>query len=125
MAESGTKIPKECIPFINNPYKVGTIKLTWIDPDNYKILSGKMFNTVDEALNNVPKSKGDNWLLFKLLKTDGEEYNWELLPYGKYKGYEYGMKVRDNKLLYYGGISLMLLGAYYLIIIANKKLKLK
>lgn len=123
MAELGTKIPKVCIPFIDNPYKVGTIKLTWIDPDNYKILSGKMFNTVEEALNNIPKSKGNNWLLFKLLKTDGEEYNWELLPYGKYKGYETGMKYRDNKLLYYGSISLMLLGAYYLIKMANKKLK--
>jgi len=125
MAEAGSKIPKECIPFIDKPYQVGTIKLTWIDPDNYKILSGKMFDTVEEALNNIPKSKGNNWLLFKLLKTDGKEYNWELMPYGKYKGYENGMKLRDNKLLYYGSISLMLLGAFYLIKIANKKLKLK
>ena len=125
MAEAGSKIPKECIPFIDKPYQVGTIKLTWIDPDNYKILSGKMFDTVEEALNNIPKSKGNNWLLFKLLKTDGKEYNWELMPYGKYKGYENGMKLRDNKLLYYGSISLMLLGAFYLIKIAHKKLKLK
>ena len=114
MAESENKIPKECIPFIEKPYQVGTIKLTWIDPDNYKILSGKMFNTVEEALNNIPKSKGNNWLLFKLLKTDGKEYNLELMPYGKYKGYENGMKLRDNKLLYYGSISLMLLGAFLL-----------
>ena len=105
-----------------SPYKKGTIKLTWIDPDNYKILNGKMFDSVDEALINIPKSKGDNWLIFKLIKTDGKEYNWELLPYGKYKGYENGMKLRDNKLLYYGSISLMLLGAFYLGTIINKKL---
>ena len=125
MAEIGSKILKECIPFIEKPYQEGTIKLTWIDPENYKILNGKMYDTIDEALKNIPESKGNNWLLFKLIKTDGKEYNWELLPYGKYKGYERGMKYRDNKLLYFGGIALMLFGAYFLIMKANKKMKIK
>lgn len=122
MAEVGSKIPKECVEFIEKPYREGTIKLTWIDPENYKILNGKMFTSVNEALNSVPESKGNNWLIFKLIKTDGQEYNWELLPYGKYKGYERGMKYRDNKFLYFGGVALMLLGAYYLIIKANKNI---
>jgi hypothetical protein len=118
----GNKVSNTSLNLNNIPYKVGTIKLTWIDPDNYKILSGRMFNSIEEALQNIPKSKGNNWLLFKLISTDGNEYNWELLPYGKHKGYERGMKFRDNKLLYFGAISLMFLGAYFLIIKVNKKI---
>lgn len=123
MAYAGTKIPKECFEFMEQPYKEGTIKLTWIDPNNYKILNGKMYDTIDEALKNIPKSKGDNWLIFKLIKTDGNEYNWELLPYGKHKGYEKGMKFRDNKILYYSAISLMFLGGYYLLSNFIKRIK--
>ena len=36
------------------PYKLGTIKLTWINPTDYTILESKMFDSVEEALKNIP-----------------------------------------------------------------------
>lgn len=96
------------------PYTKGTIKLTWIDPKNYEILNSAMFETIDGALSKVPKDN-ENWMLFRLESTDGINYTWKLLPYGQYKEYINGMKFRDNPLLYYGGLALMIFGAYSLI----------
>ena len=95
-------------------YAKGTIKLTWINPKNYSILESEMFKSVSEALANLPKSKGNNWLIFELIDTDGKKYNWKLLPYGKYKGYLWGMKLRDNPILRYGSVFLMIYGVYAL-----------
>lgn len=108
----------------NLPYSPGTIKLTWIDPNNYKILNSQMFGSVQDALNNTDQieSLGNNWLIFELVQTDGQKYQWKVLPYGKHKGYVNGMKLRDNLFLRYGSILLMVLGAYMLYkLIANGK----
>jgi hypothetical protein len=43
----------------NLPYGIGTIKLTWIDPSNYKILNSSMFNDIESALAQAPKKKLD------------------------------------------------------------------
>jgi hypothetical protein len=101
------------------PYSKGTIKLTWIDPKNYEILNSSMYQTLDDALKNATKEK-DNWLIFRLETTDGINYTWKLLPYGQYKEYINGMKFRDNPILYYGGLSLMIFGAYSLIRMLGK-----
>ena len=98
----------------NLPYSVGTIKLTWIDPSDYTILNSRMFESLEGALKNVPKDN-DNWMIFELKSTDGTSYSWKLLPYGQSKEYISGMQFRDSSLLYYGGISLMILGAYSLL----------
>jgi len=95
-------------------YAKGTIKLTWINPKNYSILESEMFKSVSDALSNLPKSKGNNWLIFELIDTDGKKYHWKLLPYGKYKGYLWGMKFRDNPILRYGTILIMIYGVYSL-----------
>jgi hypothetical protein len=98
------------------PYKVGTIKLTWIDPNDYTNLESKMFDSVDDALKNIPSEIKDNeYMIFELKKTDGQAYEWKLLPYGIHKRYLSGMKFRDNKLLYYGSMGLGVLGAVYLL----------
>jgi hypothetical protein len=98
------------------PYKTGTIKLTWIDPRNYKFLESKMFDTVEQALLNVPTFlKQGDFLIFKLVETDGNQYRWELLNYGRSNEYINGMKFRDNKALYYGTMGLAVLGAIFLI----------
>jgi hypothetical protein len=95
------------------PYSVGTIKLTWIEPNNYKELNSQMFNSTSDALASLKDKKlGNNWLVFKLVKTDGVKYKWELLPYGKHRGYLWGMKLRDNPVLRYGSIALFLYGCY-------------
>jgi hypothetical protein len=96
------------------PYRNGTIKLTWINPSDYSILESSMHPNLQDALSNLPKSKGNNWLVFQLVESDGVKYKWKLLPYGKYRGYINGMKLRDNPLLKYGAIALMLYGAYSL-----------
>lgn len=97
------------------PYNEGTIKLTWIDPNDYMILNSKMFNSVQEALRNLPKGiDPQNFLIFKLIKTDGNYYEWQLLDYGRSKEYVSGMKFKDNKFLYYGTIALVTLGILHI-----------
>jgi hypothetical protein len=104
------------------PYKIGTIKLTWISPNDYTILQSRMFDSVSEALKNIPKNiKKDEYMIFELIETDGSYYEWKLLPYGNHNSFVRSMEFRDNKLLYYGSMSLALLGALYVIkLILNK-----
>jgi len=98
------------------PYKEGTIKLTWINPNDYSILQSKMFDTVQQALENVPEYLDkNNFLVFKLIKTDGNSYEWKLLNIGRSSEYLNGMKFRDNKLLFYGSMGLAFLGFIYLL----------
>lgn len=97
------------------PYNTGTIKLTWISPSNYDVLKSEMFDDLETALKAAAKSDlGNNWLVFRLSNTDGKKYEWELLPYGKHKGYKTGMQYRDNLLLRGAAAGLMLLGGIYL-----------
>ncbi len=97
----------------DKPYKEGTIKFTWISPNDYNYLNRVMYDTVQEAIDNRKKFVLDErWLIMKLIKTDGNQYEWKLLPYGQYKSYRNGMIVRDNKLLYYGSVLLMIYGGY-------------
>lgn len=107
----------------DKPYKEGTIKLTWINPSDYKILHSTMFNSVEDALRSLPEGiDPQNFLLFKLVKTDGNYYEWQLLDYGRSKEYVSGMKFKDNKFLYYGTIALIILGAMHIgqLIISKK-----
>jgi hypothetical protein len=105
------------------PYKLGTIKLTWINPKDYTILASKMFSSVDEALKSIPKNiKSNEFLIFELIKSDGVSYEWKLLPYGLYNRFVQGMKFRDNKMLYYGSMALGIIGAIYIIKLVASKL---
>lgn len=98
------------------PYKLGTIKLTWINPTDYTILDSKMFDSVEEALQNTPSNiKKNEYMIFKLIKTDGTAYEWKLLPYGNHSDFVRSMEFRDNKLYYYGSMGLGVLGAIYLL----------
>lgn len=101
-------------------YKIGTIKLTWIDPNDYRLLSSAMYTTVEEALSNTAGKK--NWLIFKLKSVSGDNYTWDLLSYGVSDKYVTGMKVNDSPVLKYGGYALMILGAYYVGSVLIKKL---
>jgi len=95
------------------PYKTGTIKLTWINPKDYNILESSMHYSVDEALKNVPKNiKKHDFLIFELVSTDGVQYKWKLLPYGRANQYKYGMEFFDNDLVFYGFIALTIFGTY-------------
>lgn len=92
-------------------YPVGTIKLTWIDDLNNSILHSKMYKSVDEALKNTQSKK--NWLIFNLKSVDGDNYTWDLLPYGTSKKYQLGMSFVDNKILMLSSLTLVGLGVFY------------
>lgn len=104
------------------PYKLGTIKLTWINPSDYTILESKMFDSVDEALKNLPSNiKKEDFMIFKLTKTDGTAYEWKLLPYGNHSEFIRSMEFRNNKFLFYGSIALGVMGAIYVLKLITSK----
>lgn len=94
-------------------YKPGTIKLTWIEPSDYSLLSSAMYESVEDALKNTGGKK--NWLIFRLKSVEGDNYTWELLPYGVSGKYIAGMKVYDNPILKFGGIALAGLGVFFIV----------
>jgi hypothetical protein len=93
------------------PYKIGTIKLTWINPKNYTILQSKMFDSVEVALQNIPTYiKKDEYMIFELIETDGVSYKWKLLPYGYFeeagsKSIRLSYEVKVNGEIYTKGVS--------------------
>lgn len=98
------------------PYKIGTIKLTWISPSDFTILKSKMFDSVDEALKNIPTGiNKEDFMIFKLIKTDGTAYEWKLLPYGNHSEFIRSMEFRNNKFIFYGSIALSIIGAIFVL----------
>ncbi|MEK6760484.1 MAG: hypothetical protein AABX93_01020 [Nanoarchaeota archaeon] len=64
----------------------GTIKVVWI-AKNRKRIHSKMFENIKLA-DKFGKTKGD-CIIFKLIKEKNmNEFEWEILPYGKYKTYD-------------------------------------
>jgi hypothetical protein len=75
-----------------------------------------MFDSVDEALKNIPTDiKKNEFMIFQLIKSDGIAYEWKLLPYGIHNRFVKSMEFRDNKVLYYGSMGLGVLGAIYIL----------
>ena len=98
------------------PYKIGTIKLTWISPSDFTILKSKMFDSVDEALKNIPTGiNKEDFMIFKLIKTDGTAYEWKLLSYGNHSEFIRSMEFRNNKFIFYGSIALSIIGAIFVL----------
>lgn len=96
-------------------YKIGTLKLTWINPEDFTILESQMYdsNELEKALRDS-ESKPD-WMLFQLVSTKDDGYQWKLLPYGTYKSFIRSMKWRKSEwtpFLLIGGIAL---GAYLIL----------
>lgn len=98
------------------PYKEGTIKLTWIDPKDFTVLNSDMFNTVEDAVESAKnRGLGKDYLIMKLVKTNGKRYEWILLNEGEYSRYITGMKISKNPVLKYGSMALMALGVIYVL----------
>ena len=103
----------------DKPYSEGTVKLTWIDPMDNSVLHSRMYNSEAEAKGAVEQAKArggnrKNWMMFELSKTDGNQYEWKLLPQGNYKKYLRGMKLDDKMIIKVGVGFLMLMGVIYL-----------
>lgn len=104
------------------PYKKGTIKLTWKNQKDNTTLESAMFDSVDEALKNLPADiKHNDFLIFQLTQTDGKNYRWKLLKYGKYYQYKYGMEFLDNDVIFYSTMIFTLLGIYTIIKFVTKQ----
>jgi hypothetical protein len=95
-------------------YGSGTIKLTWINPNDYSILESKMFPK-EKLQQALEESKGKNkWMIFELKSNTGDQYSWSLLPYGEAKTFVKTMKFRDS-VWYPVLIGAGILGVIYLI----------
>ena len=81
--------------------------MTWTENGN---LNSMMYNSVEEAL--VESSGKKNVLLMKLLSVQGDNYSWELLPYGSYRVAKAGMIVNSNLLYKFTLSFLVLFGIY-------------
>ena len=79
-------------------YEVGTIKLTWISPQDYSLLESKMFpkGAIAEMLNYVNRYDLKKYMAFELVKTSNDEYEWRLLPYGQADMFLFHMKAQDS-----------------------------
>jgi|LakMenEpi03Aug12_release.lakeMendotaPanAssembly.Ray.scaffolds.fasta_scaffold1724240_2 hypothetical protein len=79
-------------------YNTGTIKLVWFE--NYNLLKSQMFDTIEQALKRAKELKlGSDFMINRLKQNKGDYYEWDVLPYGKYISYKYGMIVTQNKLI--------------------------
>jgi hypothetical protein len=91
-------------------YKIGTIKVAWINPNNYDELSSTMYSTLSDAL-DATKSKKD-FMIMELIENQGDFYKWKVLPYGDYRSYNYGMKISKSPIIKTAMGVLMVYGAY-------------
>ena len=93
-------------------YKVGTIKLTWIDPNDYSKLKSIMFDkdNLQEALDEGEKL--GRFMLFELEKTYKHKYTWKLLPYGQSTDFVRSMKLRDSLLAKVAIVGIVLFSVY-------------
>jgi hypothetical protein len=94
-------------------YDIGTIKLVWI-PNDYTQMESIMFDSIPAAMNQVQQSGRKDYMLMRLMESDGRYYKWEVLPYGSWNGYNYGMKIFKNPVFLVGFIGLSVFGAYKL-----------
>jgi hypothetical protein len=93
-------------------YRLGTLKLTWINPNDFTILESQMYDSdeLEKALREA-ESKPD-WMLFQLMSTKDDGYQWKLLPYGTYKSFVRSMKWRKSDWTPFILIAGIGLGAY-------------
>ena len=93
-------------------YRLGTLKLTWINPNDFTILESQMYDSdeLEKALREA-ESKPD-WMLFQLVSTKEDGYQWKLLPYGTYKSFVRSMKWRNSSWTPFIVIAGIGLGAY-------------
>lgn len=95
-------------------YPIGTLKLTWVNPQNFTTLESKMFR-VDELptlMDEVQRNKIKKFLVFKLVENDQNYYKWELQPQGNFKEFNFGMSIYENR--FYQVLILGILGfAFY------------
>ena len=71
--------------------------------------------SLSEARSHVESSGRSDYMLMRLLDSDNKNYRWEVLPYGSWNGYNYGMKIFKNKIIMFSILGLTIYGGYKLI----------
>ena len=70
-------------------YPIGTLKVTWINKEDFTILRSQMFKkeNIDQAVDFGKKmSGGKDFMIFQLTETPSKDaYVWKLLPFGDSK----------------------------------------
>jgi hypothetical protein len=94
-------------------YKIGTIKVAWINKDNFNELNSLMFENLKDAL-SYTQDKSD-YMIMELIEQNDNYYKWKVLPYGNYRSYHYGMVISKNILLLTLLGGLIGFGAYKLV----------
>jgi hypothetical protein len=69
-------------------YPVGTLKVTWINENDYKTLRSQMFkkDELEEAIAYGKFMAKNDFMIFELVdQPQNDSYTWKLLPYGDAK----------------------------------------
>ena len=91
---------------------IGTIKLTWINPDDLSILESAMFDKKNlQGALEMGKTKPD-FMVFQLIENKDAYYKWQLLPYGEANRFLFNMKMSKNILVPYAVITLLGFAAF-------------
>ena len=77
-------------------YNNGTIKLVWYSENNSKIINSLMFSSLNEALKYSKNLS--NFMIMKLMNNEEDFYTWEILEYGDYNKYNFGMLIKKYML---------------------------
>jgi len=93
-------------------YEIGTLKLTWINPKDYTILESKMYKKEDLSQALKDAEKKPDWMIFQLTKTQNDEYQWKLMPYGEANRFVRSMELSKSVLIPYVGIAIIGLAGY-------------
>lgn len=104
-------------------YALGTLKLTWINPNDYALLESKMFDkgALETLRKYISEKNIKNYMVFELVNNKNDEYQWRLLPYGKAESFLFHMRAQDSPVAW--GIFLTVLGfSIYGMYVAYKKL---
>lgn len=91
-------------------YKDGTIKLTWVNDSDYSVLESSMHDSLQSAIDASKNRK--NWLIFQLISSEGDNYKWKLLPYGRYRSYTTGMSLSNSFLFKASVFTVICFAAY-------------
>lgn len=94
------------------PDGVKQYKLTWLDPLDPNYMYSKMFDSQVDAVYYIQTLDAKfDYMMFEFVSWDeANGYTWELLPYGSYKSYKYGMWISE----YIVGILLIGVIIYYI-----------
>jgi len=81
----------------NMPSCVKQYKLTFVDPLNPNLIHSKFFDSLVDCVYTIQTLKPQyDYMVWEYSDYDQDDgYTWELLPFGSYKQYKYGMIISE------------------------------